>query len=77
MRRNSSAAVRMARCASCRLTVELDGGRDAPGEVKWKSPDNKKHEFEVSRVYCLNDTSYFSGDQEGGLKVTVIGGSFS
>ena len=65
-------AARTARCVSCRRTVGTAGDGDAPGEVKWKSPDNKKHEFEVSRVYCLNDTSYFSGDQEGGLKVRGI-----
>lgn len=35
----------------------------------WKSPEKKKHEHEVVRVFCLDAKSYFSGDDEGVLKV--------
>ena len=65
---------RMETCVSCLRTVWATEERNVSGKVTWKSPDSKKHEFEVSRVYCLNKSSYFSGDQEGGLKVRGMGG---
>ena len=72
--RRSSVAARTATFVSCLRMVRVTEEHDASGKMTWKSPDSKKHEFEVSRVYCLNKSSYFSGDQEGGLKVHGMSG---
>lgn len=42
-----------------------------PGKELWRSPSEKKHEVEISRVYCVDDKSYFSGDFDGVVKVVI------
>ena len=39
------------------------------GKVLWRCAKEKKHTAEVCRVFVVNDSSCFSGDEEGGLKV--------
>lgn len=41
------------------------------GSIIWKAAEEKKHGAEVCRVFVVNDTSCFSGDQDGGLKVEL------
>lgn len=56
------------------LSVEGDlcNAESILGKELWRCDDKVMHSCEISAVYCVDDKSFFSGDENGVVKVGIV-----